>query len=242
MARYVEDLALALPLICGPDGEDPYAVPVSLGEPQAIDPASLRIAWHDDNGVVSPHADIRRVVAETAHALSDDGLRIEPGMLPETRQLIDLTTEFREMTNAGYISRLLKRHGTTQTGRQLEGYLTEQGLANANYVDPALIEEIDAARARALRWFADYDAILCPVSFAIARPHGASHGDSFDEWGYMQIYNLLGWPGLSVRAGSSADGMPVGVQVVAPPWREDIALAIGLRIESLMGGFLPPAI
>ena len=93
-----------------------------------------------------------------------------------------------------------------------------------------------------LAFFADYDAILCPASFAIARPHGASHADSFDEWGYMQIYNLLGWPGLSVRAGSSADGMPVGVQVVSAPWREDVALALGARIEALMGGFEPPPI
>ena len=242
LARYVEDLALSLPLICGPDGEDPYAVPVPLGDPGAVDPAGLRIAWYDDNGIVTAHADIRRVVAETAQALAADGLRVEQKLLPETRRLVDLTTEFRETTNAGFIRRLLERHGTAQTGDQLKGYLTEAGLANANHVDPALLEAIDAARGRVLAFFADYDAILCPASFAIARPHGASHADSFDEWGYMQIYNLLGWPGLSVRAGSSADGMPVGVQVVSAPWREDVALALGARIEALMGGFEPPPI
>ena len=242
MARYVEDLALALPLICGPDGEDPAVVPAPLGDPGAVDLSRLRIAWYDDNGIVSPHPDIRRVVGETACALAAAGLRVEEKLLPATRELVRLTTEFREMTNAGYIRRLLDRYGTERAGEELEGYLTEAGIASANHVDPALIEAIDAARSRALGFFADYDAILCPPSFAIARPHRASQSDSFDEWGYMQIFNLLGWPGMSVRAGSSADGMPVGVQLVCAPWREDVALALGARVEALMGGFQPPPI
>jgi amidase len=63
---------------------------------------------------------------------------------------------------------------------------------------------------------------------------------SFDDWSYITIHNLLGWPGLSVRAGSSAEGLPVGVQVVAAPWREDIVLALALKIETLMGGYQKP--
>jgi amidase len=43
-----------------------------------------------------------------------------------------------------------------------------------------------------------------------------------------------------VRAGSSAGGLPVGVQVVAAPWREDIALALALEIETLSGGYQKP--
>ncbi len=242
LARYVEDLALTLPLICGPDGCDPSVVPVAVGDPGAVELQSLRIAWYDDNGIVTPSDDIRQVVQKTAAALADSGLALERKLLPETRRLVDLTTEFRQMTNAGFIMRLLQRYGTLQTGEELDGYLTADGVASANHVDPALLEEIDAARSRALGFFADYDAILSPVSFACARPHRASYADSFDEWGYIQIFNLLGWPGLSVRAGSSADGLPIGVQVISAPWREDIALALGARVEKLMGGFRAPPI
>ena len=240
MARYVEDLSLALPLICGPDGRDPAVVPVPLGDPQAVDTSQLRIAWFADNGIVSPVDDIQRVVIATAKALRSKGFNLEQKLLPQTRELVNLTTEFREATNAGYIMRLLRRYGTEQPGEELRGYLTEQGVANANHLDPALLEAIDDARSRALGFFADYDAILCPASFAIARPHQASHNDSFDDWGYIQIQNLLGWPGVSVRAGSSAEGLPVGVQVVAAPWREDVALALAQQVETLMGGFQPP--
>jgi amidase len=242
MARYVEDLALALPIICGPDGRDPATVPVAIGDPQAIDLSRLRIAWFADNGIVSPVDDIQRVVNASAQALMDKGFNLEEKCLPNTRELVTLTTEFREATNAGYILRLLKRYGTEEPGVELQGYLTAEGIANANHLDPALVEAIDEARSRALGFFADYDAILCPASFAIARPHGASHNDSFDDWGYIQIHNLLGWPGISVRAGTSGEGLPVGVQVVTAPWREDTALALAQQVETLMTGFQPPPI
>ncbi len=242
MARYVEDLSLALPLICGPDGRDPAVVPVPMGDPGSVDVSQLRIAWYADNGIVTPADDIQRVVTASAKALRVAGFNLAEKLLPQTRQLVDLTTEFREATNAGFIMRLLQRYGTERPGEELRGYLTEQGIASANQLDPALVEAIDEARSQALGFFADYDAILCPASFAIARPHGASHSDSFDDWGYIQIHNLLGWPGVAVRAGTSAEGLPVGVQLIAAPWREDIALALAQQVETLMGGFRPPPI
>ena len=242
LARSVEDLALALPLICGPDGRDPAVVPVVFGDPASVDLKSLRIAWYDDNGIVTPADDIRRVVRATAAALDKAGFRIERKLLPETRLLVDLISRFRRMTNAGFIMRLLERYGTVQSGEEIDSYLSAESVASANHVDSALLEEIDAARSRALGFFAGYDAILSPVSFACARPHRASYTDSFDEWGYIQIFNLLGWPGLSVRAGSDLDGMPVGVQLTGAPWREDVVLALGMQVEKLMGGFEPPPI
>ena len=242
MARYVEDLVLALPLICGPDGRDPSVVPVVMGDPETLDLSSLRIAWYADNAIVSPDDNISRVVTEAANRLSERGCTIEHCLLPGMRELVDLTTELRESANAGLILRLLKRYGTTEPGMDLGGYLTEKSLAAANSLDPALMEAIDEARSKALGFFADYDAILCPPSHSLARPHRSSHSDSFDDWSYMTIHNLLGWPGVAVPAGTSAEGLPVGVQVVAAPWREDICLAVAQEIESLMGGYQPPPI
>lgn len=240
MARYVEDLAIALTLICGPDGLDPAVVPVAMGNPGEVDPAKLRIAWYADNGIVTPEADIQRVVIETAQVLKARGFGIEQKLLPGMPNLVSLSTELREAANAGLIMRLLSRYGTTEPGPDLDGYLTEKSLAAARHFDPALMEAIDQARSRALGFFADFDAILCPPSFALARPHRASQADSFDDWSYLTIHNLLGWPGVSVRAGSSAEGLPVGVQVVSAPWREDVALALAQQIENLMGGYQRP--
>ena len=240
MARYVEDLALALPIICGPDGRDPAVVPVTLGDPSAIEPARLRVAWYADNGIVAADAEIQRVVTDSAEALRGELSRLDNRLLPGMPELVRLTTELRESTNAGVILRLLKRYGTTEPGPDLQGYLTAKSLAAVDCVDPALLEAIDAARAGALAFVDDYDAIICPPAHALARPHGASHADGFDDWSYATIFNLLGWPAVSVPAGRSALGLPVGVQVIAAPWREDIALALAQRIETLMGGYRPP--
>jgi len=240
MARYVEDLVLALPIICGPDGRDPAVVPVPVGNPAEVDLSKLRIAWYADNGILAAAEDIQRVVTETAVKLQTQQFNVENKLLPDMRELVNLSTELRESANTGLIMRLLQRYGTQQPGPDLEGYFTAEGIAKANSLDPALMEAIDEARSRALGFFADYDAILCPPAHSLARPHQASHSDSFDDWSYITIHNLLGWPGLSVRAGTSAEGLPVGVQVVAAPWREDIALALALKIETLMGGYQKP--
>jgi amidase len=45
-----------------------------------------------------------------------------------------------------------------------------------------------------------------------------------------------------VRAGTSPEGLPIGVQLVAAPWREDIALALARRVEARTGGWQPPAL
>ncbi len=242
MARYVEDLALALPLICGPDGEDPSVVPVTLGNPGDVDLSDLRIAWYADNGVAALAPDIQRVLGETAQALTQDGLNIEHRMLPGMRELVNLSTQLREAANAGLIMRLLQRYGTSEPGPGLDGYLSEESLAAAGSFDPALMESIDQARSRALGFFKDYDLILCPPSHSLARPHRATRRDSFDDWSYITIHNLLGWPGVTLRAGTGEAELPVGVQVVAAPWREDMALALAQRIETLMGGFRPPPV
>ncbi|HEX7955390.1 MAG TPA: amidase, partial [Pyrinomonadaceae bacterium] len=54
LARRVEDLALALPLLCGTDWRDPTVVPAPLGDPAEVDLKSLRVAFHTDNGIVAP--------------------------------------------------------------------------------------------------------------------------------------------------------------------------------------------
>jgi amidase len=213
---------------------------VAIGNPAEVDLSKLRIAWYADNGIVPAADDIQRVVAETAQQLQAQRFIIEQRLLPGMRELVSLSTELRESANAGFILRLLERYGTEQPGPDLTGYLTVAGIASANNLDPALLEAIDEVRSRALGFFADYDAILCPPSHALARAHNASYSDSFDDWSYITIHNLLGWPGVSVRAGTSKEGLPVGVQVVAAPWREDIALALAAKIETLMGGYQPP--
>ena len=57
---------------------------------------------------------------------------------------------------------------------------------------------------------------------------------------YTLTYSLTGYPAVIVRAGTSEDGMPIGVQVVARPWRDEVALAAAYQIQQALGGWQPP--
>lgn len=85
------------------------------------------------------------------------------------------------------------------------------------------------------------DVIICPVAACPAVHHGETADyDQASLLSYSVIYSLTGWPCVVVRAGTSPEGLPIGVQVVARPWREDVALAVAQEIESALGGWKQP--
>lgn len=103
--------------------------------------------------------------------------------------------------------------------------------------------EWDAYRAEMASFLRDYDAILCPVYTQPALLHGTSIQDeNFRGFSHTMAYNLAGLPAATVRCGESADGLPIGVQVVARPWRDDVALAVAGVLEQSMGGWKPPMV
>ena len=59
---------------------------------------------------------------------------------------------------------------------------------------------------------------------------------------HTYAYNIVGWPGAVVRVGTTEEGLPIGVQIVARPWREDVALAVTQHIETVFGGWQQPAL
>jgi amidase len=54
------------------------------------------------------------------------------------------------------------------------------------------------------------------------------------------VHNLTGWPAAVVRCGTSSEGLPVGVQVVARPWHDATALAVAGHLEKVFGGWRAP--
>ena len=98
-----------------------------------------------------------------------------------------------------------------------------------------------------LDWMKSYDVFLCPVSGKPAQPIDAEPGTGFGGpgggWQYTGSFNSTGWPATVVRCGSSADGkLPIGLQVICAPWREDISLAVASYLESKSGGWQKPPI
>jgi amidase len=96
-----------------------------------------------------------------------------------------------------------------------------------------------------LAWMRAYDVFICPVNarYAQAIDRESGSGGNAGGWAYTGVFNSTGWPVVVVRCGSSADGaLPIGVQVVAPPWREDVAIAVAAHLEARSGGWRPPPI
>src|SRR5581483_7328871 len=105
----------------------------------------------------------------------------------------------------------------------------------------ALLARISLWRSQMLSFFAKYDVILAPVNAFPAPKHGGTL-DVLPSFSYTAAYNLTGWPGAVVRCGTSSEGMPIGVQAIAGPWHEDVALAVIAHLETVFGGWQKPAL
>ena len=240
LARYVEDLALTLPIIAGVDWIDPGIVPMPLGDTDTVELKSLRVAVHTDNGIIAPTPETAEIVNAVAKALGELGMGVTEDRPTALVRTNDLYNGISDADGLAWVYRLLEKAGTEEVNPVLQKEMDE-----AKPIDTAeftlLLEELDKFRSEMLSFMKDYDLILCPVSAYPALPHGATIGhDKYGDFSHTSAYNLTGWPGAVVRAGTSPEGLPIGVQVVARPWRDDVALAVIKFIESAFGGWQKP--
>lgn len=246
LSRFVEDLDLGLRIISGVDWHDHRVVPIPLGHPKDVDLKSLRVAVHTDNGIVSPTPETVEAVKKSAEALAEAGVTVTEDRPPDIEQTHNIYYGLLCADGGAGMDGLLNACGTTQPHpfmTQLQAVRKAKALSTAEFA--ALIYRLDVFRSTLLAFMENYDVILCPVSSHPAVPHGFT----FDEqelpgyapiFSYMMTFNLTGWPGAVVRAGTSPEGLPIGVQIVARPWREDVALAVAQHIETTFGGWQPP--
>jgi amidase len=239
MARYVEDLALALPLICGGDGQDPTVVDLPLGDPRAVDLRQLRVALHVDNGIVAPTPATVDTVRRTARALSDAGVAVEEARPAGIEQTFELFNDLSGVDGGVGLRARLHALGTTETHPLMQQRLELLRPRARSTPDAlALLVRLDQWRAGMFAFWQTYDAILCPTCAVPALLHGTSRANA-TAFSYTMAYNLTGWPSAVVRAGTSPEGLPIGVQIVARPWREDVTLALARHVETTMGGWQP---
>jgi amidase len=243
IARSVGDLDLVYRVISGPDGYDPFIAPVPLRDAAQVDVSSLRIGWHADNGIFTPSDDIMSTVANAARALGATGAKLEevvPAPIPGTME--ELLSNFVWNNDGGaWIQRLLASAGTTEAHPAIASQIDPQWRVASGELT-ALMEARDRFRSEMLAFMQDYDVLLTPAAGFTAPPHGQTEDDEhFPGYTYTQIYNLTGQPAVVVRCGKSAEGLPIGVQIAAKPWREDVALAVGAYLETVFGGWVAPA-
>ena len=242
MARFVEDLILAMPLLYGVDWRDPAVVPMPLGDPGAVVLKRLRVSFHTDNGIVTPTPETAAVVRAAAGSLADAGAAVEearPAGIEQTHEIVSglfLADGGAGIKAALDVAGTKEAHSLTVKLQRMQNQWALTGAAAG-----ALIFRWDQFRSAMLGFMQHHDAIVCPVHAFPAMPHGeASRRENFPALSYTMAYNLTGWPAAVVRGGTSPEGLPIGVQVVARPWREDVALAVARHLEAALGGWKRP--
>jgi amidase len=234
MARRVEDLQAMMSILLGPDGEDHTVIPMPYRE-EPLD--TLRIAYFTDNGFAEPDAETRAVVERAGKALG--AVEKRP---PGAELAYELEMKFLGADGGDGVKEFLRSIGSRRTHPLLDGWLEKleayrtdvNGLA-------AYFALIDQFRARLHAFLNTTDVILSPVSMSAALPHGASIEDTnFKGFSYTMMHNLTGWPAAVVRCGETSTGLPIGVQIAAGPWRENIVLGVARRLEEIFGGWRAP--
>jgi amidase len=223
LARTVDDLEVALGVLHGPDALDPSALPLELDDSAAVDVSSLRVAWWLEQPDCVPTRETASVVREAvawARAAGATLVEDRPEGLEAVYPLSRRYWSLPESTSA---------EAWQPTA---ESELTALDVQRFRF-------EWDRFRTRLTRFFGAYQAALTP---AAERP-AVSHGEDAGSIAPTLTFSLGGQPAVVVPCGRSAEGLPIGVQVVAPVGREDVALALARVLERAGGGWwLPPGV
>ena len=248
MARTVADVTLMFEAIAGPDNGDPNAAPVPL---RAIDHATLlrtRIGYFEDNGRAPVTAETRIAIERTVHALRDQGFTVEP-FVPEG---IDAALRLWHALFIDGVAAVLRQ---AYKGREDDMHSIVREILRLADQDPPLTAESlldvlfgrDVVRSTFLEQMERYPILVCPVAAIPAFRHGERSWtidnktvQYLDAFSYSQCFNLLGNPAAVVPMGRSAEGLPIGVQIVGRPWEEERVLAISKCVEQAGGWKEPP--
>lgn len=239
IARTVRDVALALHVISGPDGMDPFALPVPLPEipdPQAPLP-KLRIGWSAESGFTPVAPEVQEVVTHAAKSLASLGWQVEPAALDSL-----------ESRNAQLMSSILILaesnfyFGLIVAGREGELHpVTQERLRGST---PKLEDYLQAIldweklRQDIAKYFMEYDLLLCPSVPITAHTHGEmkhyieGRGTAGHPFRTCVPWNLTGSPAISVPFGWGPEGLPIGVQLVGRPYDEITVLRVAMAIEN----------
>ena len=235
MARYVEDAELLLPVLAGPDGIDPFVGRAMLADPGTTD-TPLRVGFYVDDGVATPDAVTRGAVVSAARALEHAGCLVDEVAPPDVSQATEIFFGMMAADGGAQARIDLADAGGRHTPQMtsLLNDLAGQALDAVGYF--SLFRRWAALRATIRAFVAAYDVVLAPVTVGAAPLHGCTPGAdaplaSYDVFNYTHAFSIAGLP-VAVLPVAADAGLPLGVQLVANPFHDRVALAAAGRLEA----------
>ncbi|WP_409330312.1 amidase [Trujillonella humicola] len=252
MGRTVGDVALTLSAIAGPDPRVPIALDdagsgFAAALPEEL--AGLRVAWAPDlGGRIAVDPAVRSALEPVTRVFEGLGATVEEAC-PDLGGADDVFGTLRAWLfeasygELGRRSPELVKEAIRWNAEQGAG-LTGADLARAEQKHTRLYE-------RVVGFFERYDVLLAPTTQVLPFPVEQEYPTEIDG---IELTNYLEWmrsctlitptgcPALSVPAGLTPDGLPVGLQVIAPPRADRRVLEVGHAFETARGPLPPPAL
>ncbi|HWA43060.1 MAG TPA: amidase [Hypericibacter adhaerens] len=240
LARTIEDARLFLKVAQGPDDIDIQSIgtPLDLEGPVSTSVEGMRLALNLDLGCYAIDPETERLVRGAVKALEKAGAKVEEVSIPWKRRVADMWVEYWQVFMAAYFGHCL------ETYRAKMDPLVVALIEAGNKMPAAHYKRLEIERSEMWKGFypilQKYDAFLCPTMSQAAPPVGRTDNDYYADAGdglYHGLdmtgqFNLTApCPALSVPAGWTQEGLPVGLQIVGRRWRDDTALQIGAALE-----------
>jgi Asp-tRNA(Asn)/Glu-tRNA(Gln) amidotransferase A subunit family amidase len=243
MARTVRDLKLLFEVIAGPDVGDPSAAPVPLRWPDAGDLKKIRIAYFEDDGRTPVTEETRSAVRRAAAALRSAGFQVAPFRPEGLEKARQLWWKFFGVAGRLLLGPMTRGHESELSPilKQFNGWAAAAPPPTGQSLLDTWIER-DLVRRQIFEQMGPVPVLLCPVASIPAFRHGERQWqldgktvEYLDAWSYCEWFNLLGMPAATVPVTRSEEGLPIGVQIAARPWQEELVLEIAQVIEAGCG-------
>lgn len=244
MARTVADLKLLFEVMQGPDIGDPSAAPVLVRWPDRDELKKTRIGYFEDDGRTPITSETRKAVRCAAEALRNAGFEVEPFRPEGLEKARQLWWRFFGVAGGMLLQPMIceamirdREFDLSPILEEFNSWVAAEPLHTAQTLLDCWIDR-DLMRMQMFEQMEKFPVLLCPVASIPAFHHGERRWEIddrkieyLDAWSYCEWFNLLGMPAAAVPVLQSADGLPIGVQIAAKPWHEELALEIAGVIE-----------
>ena len=242
MARSIRDLSLAFSQLAGPDGQDGYsssAVPFDSGIGSS-NKRPLRVGWLVEPGFGPIDRETAATVQAASAALRDFGHTVESVRIPALERdfALDVWSRLHVLEmKPGFVETTAGR-SEDEIGDMARFMLSLPDTPATDYIDAA--QAVERLKDGYAEYFQKHDVLLTPVLPTPSFKHGQAelliNGQTVNVMGIMSAttpLSVTGLPGVSMRFGTSHDGMPIGVQIVGSWQNESTILHVASLLEQV---------